>query len=82
MSTRSLNLFLNIDLILLYSCLKKKIENNSTWEGRFIKVNELKWIKVELISFFHFMRAAANASELFYMPHLANNKRFLYLSNL
>ena len=49
---------------------------------RFIKVNELKLTQVELFSFFHFMCAAANASELFCMAHLANNKRFLYHSNL
>ena len=32
---------------------------------RFIKVNELKLFKFELILFFHFMCVAANASELF-----------------
>ena len=31
---------------------------------------------------FHFMRVAANASELFSMAYLANNERFLYHSNL
>ena len=35
---------------------------------RFIKVNELKLSQVELFSFFHFMCAAANASELFVWP--------------
>ena len=49
---------------------------------RFIKVNELKLTQVELFSFFHFLCAAANASELFCMAHLANNDSFLYHSNL
>ena len=48
---------------------------------RFIKGNELKLIQVELFSFFHFMCAAANASELFCMAHLANNERFLHQSD-
>ena len=39
---------------------------------RFIRVNELKLTQVKLFSFFHFMRAAANASELFYVAHLGN----------
>ena len=42
----------------------------------FIKVNELKLTQVELFSFFHFMCAAANASELFCMAHLANIEPF------
>ena len=49
---------------------------------RFIKVNELKLTQVELFSFFHFVCAAANASELFCTGHLENNERFLYHSNL
>ena len=49
---------------------------------RFIKANELNLSEVELFSFFHFMCAAPNASELFCMAHLANNKRFLYHSYL
>ena len=48
----------------------------------FIKVNELKLTQVELFSFFYFMYAAANASELFCIAHLANNELFLYHSNL
>ena len=44
----------------------------------FIKVNQLKLSQVELLSFFHFMSAAANASQLFCVAHLANNERFLY----
>ena len=28
--------------------LKNKIENNSTWEGAFVKMNELKLTQVEL----------------------------------
>ena len=36
---------------------------------RFIKVNELKSTHVELFLFYHFMRAAANASKLFGMAH-------------
>ena len=44
---------------------------------RFIKVNELKLIEVELFYFFHFMCVAAIASELFCMAHLANIEHFL-----
>ena len=43
---------------------------------RFIKVNELKLTQVELFSFFYFMCAAPNASELFCMANLANIARF------
>ena len=46
-----------------------------------MKVSELKLTQVELFSFFHFMRVAANASELLCMAHLASNARFLYPSN-
>ena len=49
---------------------------------RFIKVNELKRTQVELFSFYHFMCAAANASEMFCVTHLANDERFLCLVNL
>ena len=45
-------------------------------------MNESKLTQVELFSFFHFMRAAASASELFYMARLANTKRYLHHSNL
>ena len=44
--------------------------------AHFIKVNELKLTQVQLFSFYHFMRAAANATELFCMAHLANDERF------
>ena len=44
---------------------------------RFIKVNELKLIQVELFSFFHFMCATAIASEPICMAHLANIEFFL-----
>ena len=40
----------------------------------FIKVNDLKLNQVELLQFFHFMRVAANASEMFCMAHLANSR--------
>ena len=46
-------------------------------KARFMKVNELKLTQVELLYFFHFMCAAAHASELFCMAHLVNNERFL-----
>ena len=48
----------------------------------FIKVNKLKLTQIELFQFFHFIRVAANASELFCMADLGNNERFLYHSNL
>ena len=63
--------------------IKNKIENNWTWEGAFYQsewVNEIT--QVELFYFFHFMCVAANASELFYVAHLANTERFLYHSNI
>ena len=44
-------------------------------------MNELKLVQVELFKFFHFMRVAAEASELYYMAHLTNIKRFLFDSN-
>ena len=49
---------------------------------RFIKVNELKLIQIELVSFFYFMCAADNAFELFCMACLTNNESFLYHSKL
>ena len=49
---------------------------------RFMKANELKLTQVQLFSFFPFMCAVANASEMFCMAHLANNERFLYHSNI
>ena len=45
-------------------------------------MNELKLTQVGLISIFHFMCANANASEMFFIVHLAYDERFLYLSNL
>ena len=63
--------------------LNKKIENNSTWEGELYQSNWVKinWSSVILV-FFYFMWAAANASELFCMTHLAGIECFLYYSNL
>ena len=49
---------------------------------RFIKVNELQLIQVDLLYFFHFTYVAANASELFCMAQLAIFKRVLHHSNL
>ena len=43
---------------------------------------EMKVTQDELLSFFHYMRVAANASESFCMAYLANNERFLYHSSL
>ena len=67
---------------LLVTRLKYKIEKNTTWEGAFY---QSEWVKIKsswVILFFHFMRVAANASELFCMAHLANIERFLCHSNL
>ena len=47
---------------------------------RFIKVNKLKLIQVEF-HFSHFVCVAANASELFYMGHLANNECYFSIQN-
>ena len=64
-------------LFSLHTRLKKKIEKKTQLEKVcFIKVNELKLTQLELISFFHFMCAPANASELFSMAHLANDELF------
>ena len=62
--------------------LKNNIESNSTWEGASY---QSEWVKINsnwVFSFFHFTCAAANASELFCMAHLANNGCFLYHPNL
>ena len=48
---------------------------------RFIKVNELEIIQVELFWFFPFMCVAVHASELFCIAHTANTERFLYHSD-
>ena len=56
----------------LVTSLKNKIENNSTWEGAFYQIEWVKFTEVELLSFFHFLCVAANASELFCMVHLVN----------
>ena len=60
-----------------YMLKKRRLKITQLEKGRFIKVNELKLTQVELISFFHFKCVAANASELFCMAHLENNKCFL-----
>ena len=65
----------------LYTRLKK-IEITQLEKVRFIKVSELKLTQVELLSFFHFMSVAANASQLFCMTHLSNIERFSYHSKL
>ena len=57
--------------------LKNKTEENFTYELSLIKMNELKLNQVELFYFFHYMRAAANASESFNMAHLGNIELFL-----
>ena len=44
---------------------KQRLEITQLEKVRFIKVNELKFTQVELFSFFHFMRAATNAFDLF-----------------
>ena len=61
--------------------MRKKIEKFQLEKVRFIKVNELKLTQVELFSFFHLMCAASNASELFFMVHLANNECFYIILN-
>ena len=58
-------------------CLKKKIENNSTWEGAFY---QSEWVEINsswVQTFFHFMCAAADACKMFCKAHLANNEYFL-----
>ena len=46
--------------------LKNTIENNCTWDGVFYQSEWANSVSVTFI-FFHFMRVAAKASELFYM---------------
>ena len=48
----------------------------------YTQVNELILTQAELFSFFHFMCVAADASKLFCITQLPNNKRFLYHFNL
>ena len=61
-----------------YTGLKKKIGIISIWEGMFY---QSEWVKINSISvilvFFHFMRVAVNASELFCIAQLENIERFL-----
>ena len=45
-------------------------------------MNEQKINSSGVILVFHIMCAAGNASELFYMAHIAKNERFLYYSHL
>ena len=61
---------------------KKRLEIIQLEKVRFIKVNELKLTEVAILSFFQFLRVAANASELFCVAHSENIERFLYHSNL
>ena len=56
--------------------LKKILKITQNEKVRFIYMNELKLIQVELFTFFHFMCVAANASELFCVAHLANVELF------
>ena len=44
---------------------KRRLKITEVEKVRFIKVNKLKLTQVELFYFFHFICAAANASELF-----------------
>ena len=62
--------------------LKKTLKITQHENVCFKKMNELKFIQVELFSYFHFMCVAANASELLCMAHLANIEHFLFYSNL
>ena len=62
--------------------LNNKIENNSTLDRAFC---ESEWVRINWVSVIlviHSLCAAANASELFCMAHLANIEWFLYHSNL
>ena len=52
------------------TCLKKKIENNSTWESAFYQSDWVKITQVEFFSFFHFICAAVNESGLFFMARV------------
>ena len=77
------NLLDNITtLIDLDTRLKRKIENNSIWEGALYQGNKQKFIQNELFSFVHVTCVAADAFELFCKAYLANNERFLCHSKL
>ena len=54
-------------LTVIYTLKNQRLKVTQFDKARFIKVNELKLSQIELFSFFHFMCAAANASELFCM---------------
>ena len=60
--------------------LKKKTENNSTWEGAFY---QSEWVKInsDWVILVFSLCVAPNASEMFYIAFLANIERFLYHSN-
>ena len=58
------------DYSCLYTLKKQRIKITQLEKVRFIKVNELKLTQVELFYLFHFMCAAANASELVAMIFL------------
>ena len=64
---------------------KLKIENNSSSEGAFSLVNELKFVIKLNTSWVHFPllnfeNVVSNVSELFCVALKANNEHFLYLS--
>ena len=69
-------------LLNLCTLKKQRLKITELEKVRFIKVNELKLIQIELFSFFLLMCAASNKSQLFCLPYLVNIKRFLYYSNL
>ena len=69
------------DSYFVWFTLKKiRLKETQIEKMHFMKVNLLKLSQVELFLVFHFACAAANASELFCMAHLANKERFLYHS--
>ena len=76
MRLKHFNLF-----IICYTLKKQDWKITKLLKVSFAKMNELKLCQVELFSFFQFMFASANASELFCMAYLADIERFLYHSN-
>ena len=70
----------------IYFCfitlLKTRLKINQLKKVRFIKVDELKVIQIELFEFLHVMRVAFNPSDFFCMDHFSSSESYLHHSIL
>ena len=69
-------IFVKIFETIFAHALKTELKITYIEKVRFIKVNGLKLIQAELISFLHLKCVAAKIFELFCVAHLQNNERF------